>query len=576
MRSIILCAFSVALFAGCARAQYAYIGTTNSNISVVNTFTNGSTATLTVGTQPLAIAVNPAGSYAYVTTIKNAVSVIKTATNTISATVTVGNDPSAIAINPSGTFVYVTNTQSNTVSVINAATNTVTATVSVGVGPRGVAINPAGTSVYVANGTDGTISVIDTATNRVAATVNVGGYPYSLAVNPAGTYLYVTASGNPGGKVFVINTATNAVATTVDVSGMFGDSVALGVAVHPAGTYVYVAGYDVPRNGFNTVSVINASTNALTTTVAVPSNYPLGHPFGIAINPAGTRVYVPVAGTNTVPIMDTATNTITDFATLGGSAEDAEDSTGNIVIGGPAFVSPSITSGGIVSSADYASGAPVAPGSLVAVFGAFPIGAAAQATVAPLPTTLAGLSMQFSGVQAPFIYASATQANVQVPWELAGQTQASVIAAVGGNASSPQKVSLTAFAPSVFTVNSQSQGAVVDALSGQLISPINPATAGTTYVSIYCTGLGPVSNQPATGVAASASLLSTTVTRPLVTIGGVPTNILFSGLAPTFVGLYQINVQVPFAVTPGDAIPLIVSINGATAPAVTIAVQRGS
>jgi uncharacterized protein (TIGR03437 family) len=135
------------------------------------------------------------------------------------------------------------------------------------------------------------------------------------------------------------------------------------------------------------------------------------------------------------------------------------------------------------------------------------------------------------------------------------------------------KVSLATFAPGVFAVNAQGQGAVVDALSGQLISPINPAKAGATYISIYCTGLGPVSNQPATGTAASTSVLSETLTRPTVTIGGVTAAVPFSGLAPTFVGLYQVNVQVPAAVPVGDAIPLVVSIGGSIAPTVTIAVQ---
>jgi len=53
-------------------------------------------------------------------------------------------------------------------------------------------------------------------------------------------------------------------------------------------------------------------------------------------------------------------------------------------------------------------------------------------------------------------------------------------------------------------------------------------------------------------------------------IGGVPASILFSGLAATFVGLYQINVQVPAAVPFGDTASLIVSIGGAVANTVTI------
>ena len=165
---------------------------------------------------------------------------------------------------------------------------------------------------------------------------------------------------------------------------------------------------------------------------------------------------------------------------------------------------------------------------------------------------------------------------MQVPWELAGQTQASVTATVGGQTSAAQQVNLASVAPGVYTMNAQGQGAVEDALSGQLISPINPAKAGATYISIYCTGLGPVTNQPVTGAAPSAGVPSETIALPTVTIGDVPSTVLFSGLAPTFVGLYQINVRVPAAAPFGDTVPLVVSIGGAAANTVTIAVQPGS
>jgi uncharacterized protein (TIGR03437 family) len=209
------------------------------------------------------------------------------------------------------------------------------------------------------------------------------------------------------------------------------------------------------------------------------------------------------------------------------------------------------------------------------VYGVFPV-STAQANVVPLPPVLSGLSMQFGGVQAPLSYVSPTQANAQVPWELAGQTQATVTATVGGQTSTAQSVRLSSFAPGIFTMNSQGQGAIVNALTGQLIGPSIPAIAGSTYISIYCTGLGPVTNQPLTGVAASASLLSQTIFQPTVDIGGVPASILFSGLAPTFVGLYQINVQVPAAAPVGEAVGLAVSIGGAASNSVAIAIQPGS
>jgi len=155
---------------------------------------------------------------------------------------------------------------------------------------------------------------------------------------------------------------------------------------------------------------------------------------------------------------------------------------------------------------------------------------------------------------------------------MVGLTRASVTATVGSESSSPQTVTLASFAPGIFAINTQAQGAIVDALSGRLISSSNPASAGATYLALYCTGLGSVANQPETGVAASTTQLSATVGTPSVTIGGVPAIALFAGLAPTFIGLYQINVQVPATISSGNVVPVVVSIGGTTSNTVTVAV----
>src|ERR1035438_4684060 len=94
--------------------------------------------------------------------------------------------------------------------------------------------------------------------------------------------------------------------------------------------------------------------------------------------------------------------------------------------------------------------------------------------------------------------------------------------------------------------------------------------------------LGPVTNQPPDGVAATASPLSQTPTTPVVTIGGatVPaSDVAFGGLAPGFPALYQINVKVPATAQTGNAVPITLQIGGTTSPTstvigpVTIAVQ---
>jgi uncharacterized protein (TIGR03437 family) len=235
---------------------------------------------------------------------------------------------------------------------------------------------------------------------------------------------------------------------------------------------------------------------------------------------------------------------------------------------------PSINAGGILNSASYASGA-VAPGSIAAVFGRFPVTSPAMAPGAPWPTSLGGLSVQFGATQAPLYYASGSQTNLQVPWELSGQTQTTISAVANGQTGAAQTVSLANFAPGIFSMNGQGtgQGAIVDAITGRLLDSSNPAVAGSTYVSIYCTGLGPVTNQPASGAASPSNPLAKTTTTPIVGIGNIGAQVLFSGLAPGFVGEYQVNALVPPGVAPGNSVPVSISIGGVYSNTVTIAVQ---
>ena len=244
------------------------------------------------------------------------------------------------------------------------------------------------------------------------------------------------------------------------------------------------------------------------------------------------------------------------------------------VLSGAGAAGPAINPGGVVNVASYATGA-VAPGSIAAVYGSFLLSSTSVASGVPWPTSLSGLSLQFgSGMHAPIYYASGGQVNIQVPWELAGQTQASLTATVNGQTSAPQTVNLASFAPGIFSMNGQGtgQGAILDP-SYKLVDNSNPATAGSTYIQIYCTGLGPVTNQPSTGSAAPTNPPATTTAVPSVTVGGVPAVVSFSGLAPGTVGLYQVNAQVPAATSPGNAVPVVMSIGQAMSNTVTVAIK---
>jgi beta-glucosidase len=235
---------------------------------------------------------------------------------------------------------------------------------------------------------------------------------------------------------------------------------------------------------------------------------------------------------------------------------------------------PSISPGRILNAASYSG--TVAPGSIATIFGSFLVSTPAEVFTVPWPGNLAGLAIQFGNATAPLYYASDPQISIQVPWEMAGQSQAVVRAMINLQTSAPQTVNVAPFAPGIFSMNGQGngQGAIVDSTTYRLTDSLNPAAAGITYLQIYCTGLGAVTNQPATGAPAPANQLAATTTTPTVTVGGVPAKVLFSGLAPGEVGVYVVNTQVPESTAPGGAVPVTISMGEATSNAVTIAVRR--
>jgi uncharacterized protein (TIGR03437 family) len=189
---------------------------------------------------------------------------------------------------------------------------------------------------------------------------------------------------------------------------------------------------------------------------------------------------------------------------------------------------------------------------------------------------LSGSSVQFqfgTGINAPLFYASTGQINMQVPWEVAGQSSVSIRPVLNGTLGTSQGLQLKPFAPGIFTTGppGSTQGAIVDS-SYRIVDIANPAFVGSS-IQIYCTGLGLVTNPPASGSAASIMTLSETTTKPTVMIGGIPAKVVFSGLAPGTVGEYQVNAEVPAGVTPGLAVPVVLSIGGVSSNTVTIRVQ---
>jgi YVTN family beta-propeller protein len=307
-----------------AFAQNAYITNSGSNtVSVLNTATGTVTATINVGSAPYGVAVSADGSKTYVTNqFANSVSAIDNTTETVIATITVGTRPSGVAITPDGSKVYVTNQFSDTVSAINTRTNAVTTIpivcnpFGIPCNPFGVAMSPDGLKVYVGNGLS-YISVIDTASNTVVSTIQIGNgiLPIEgVTVSQDGSNLYVVNGRIVDSPQVVQNSVVQNSVSIIDakvgtVKATFSVGVSpLGVAVSPDGSKIYVA-----NTLSNTVSVIDAASQKVTA-IAVGNS-----PSGVAFSTDGSKVYVANTSSNNVSEIDAATNAVTATFPVGNS-----------------------------------------------------------------------------------------------------------------------------------------------------------------------------------------------------------------------------------------------------------------
>jgi len=257
-------------------------------------------------------------------------------------------------------------------------------------------------------------------------------------------------------------------------------------------------------------------------------------------------------------------------STAGGQQFAAKAGGFTVDFSGNARIAPAITAGGILDGASFTPGRAVAPGSIISIFGTHLSDTTGSATQFPLPLGIGGVAFSFdipsAGISLParFHYVSPTQINLQVPWELAGHSSATVKVIINYTYSSLYTLNLATYSPGFFAnlSNGVSVAAALD-VSNAVITASHPVARGQA-VQLFLNGLGPVNNQPADGwPAADAS--SATVATPSISIGGQPATVTFSGLAPGYADLYQVNAVVSSGIGTG-AQPVTCSIGGVSCP----------
>jgi len=202
------------------------------------------------------------------------------------------------------------------------------------------------------------------------------------------------------------------------------------------------------------------------------------------------------------------------------------------------------TVGGVSNGASFQPN--ISPGSLISIFGTNLAPATVQASEVPLPTMLSGTSVTIGGIQAPLYFVSATQINAQVPFELQqpyGNGEKALVVTNQARASSAFPLSLQPDAPAIFTTTSNGQGGplLIDATFHIVDTP----APGQTVI-LYATGLGPTVPPLATGAGGNAQEpFSRLQAPPAVFVGERPAEVTFAGMAPGFVGVYQLNFVMP-------------------------------
>lgn len=221
----------------------------------------------------------------------------------------------------------------------------------------------------------------------------------------------------------------------------------------------------------------------------------------------------------------------------------------------------------------------LAPGEIFTVFGSA-LGPANGATLqldedGNVSTYLNGFWVYVDGTRAPLLYVGPGQINAVAPYELAGRLGDTVSVQVrdGVNQlSNSFAVQVVAAAPAIFALGG-GQGAILNQDS-TVNGPANPAARGS-YIQIYGTGEGQTNPPGVDGQIAtqSAAYLPRPVASVSMTIGGVPATPTYAGAVPeSFAGFFQVNVQIPASVPPGNQ-PVILSIGGKSSAPVNVAVK---
>ncbi len=527
----------------------------------------------------------------------NRIEVFDIATQKLLAPVKVGQSPVSLALTIDGTTLYVANAGGENISIVDPAALQLTGQVlfpplpvnsnQAVISANVIATNLNDPMVIMSTGALWRIvagSVVPRGVSRLIGQTAQGlplpvPVPSTLAATPGGeyvllstntgiTYLYDanaddfvasrtfgTGTGftgpvaaGAGGRFFVVNGSllnsslvpTRTAVGLVAATGLAGTS-AYAVLTVPAAAAANTLPATAP-----TLQVIDATTGLTTVNVPLLEGPLTQAAAGARASAGGRTLAVDVAG-GTAYALTTSGLSIVPLAPV--AAADR----------------PQPYNKGAVNLASYQT--QVASNGLLSIFGAN-LGTEEFAAATPLPTTLGGTCVTLNNLPLPLVWVSPGQINAQIPPSLAPGTYPLVVRSLAKQAASAsQNVTVSKYAPAVLV--SASGQILLFHQDGSFVNPDNPANRDEP-LTMYAVGLGAVTGGPAAGMPAPLSPLYETATvevffgNPAYKQSDVIVD--WSGLAPGFLGLYQLNLRVPGFHGTGDALPVTLRIGGVDSP----------
>lgn len=292
----------------------------------------------------------------------------------------------------------------------------------------------------------------------------------------------------------------------------------------------------------------------------------------------GFTVFGRVSDAASLAVMDAIANepTFDASGTFGGDFTDlplvnydgVNFSSQNLVLISAIIVVPAIGTNGVIAPSDFGGASAAAVGSFVEIYGTNLAGTSrpwrtSDFSKSKAPTSLDGVTATVGGKPAYISFVSSGQVNVQVPAGVSTGASVAVVVNYGGQSSAAATIDIQPLAPAIlapaaYKVSSKQYVAAYHvngtAVTGGNIPglPAAPALPGET-VQFYGLGFGPVaSGAPIAGQIATGQTKLSTPVQFLFGDNKLPGTVLYQGLAPGFVGLYQFNVTVPATAPSGD------------------------